>query len=415
MVPVKREYVARTPFGLYAPYFVQYRVSIEDAEAYDKCFWKGAPLDAGFAEELADLFHDEVILPVMEKKRLFFLYFFDAYSRPNMRLWEYHRQEPWDPGMTASHFLLSMMSGETDELGLSASYIKVSSMADVREWIKEEGCTFTRHGCLVSYGYLKSLPNQPHFLEENIKMASPEVLKAIRENGEYVQLTEMMCTSFLSEQLKLFSSVKHYGTGDAATLQVVWTGEHLKISWHNPLAQDGWQLLGFRELGGFSDAEFDESKNGTRFVDSRDKTGAVLDMNVPVGEPVYYTFFLKKWVKPFLGNGQHYYRRVARFSESRPEQSSVETLQRQLAEARLRADIAAAQRKGESSYQQRLSAAQQDMGMVKQAMWMLSDLDRLQEELLRQVDPQSPEAQRRRDDIIDVCNRVRDSARGLVG
>ena len=411
---VERESVAITPFGMYAPYVVKYEVRVENQEEYNHSFRNGAPLDTDFAKDLADLFHDEVIRPVMDKKALFFLYFFDAYDQPNVRLWEYHHSGPPDPESTAPHLFFSATPTAFDEHNALAPYLKLSSMADVRAWIREEAGAFVRHGCSVSYHALKSLPNEAEFLEENLKMASPEVLKAIRENSEYARIMEVMCVSFLDEQLKLFSSVKHYGAGDTATLEVVWAGEHVKIAWRNTLAQDGWRLLGFRGLGGFSDAYFDETKNGIRFVDSHDVTGAVLDMNVPVGEPVYYTFFLKRWEKPLLGDGEYHYYRVARFSESRPEQSSVETLQRQLAEARLRADIAAAQRKGESSYQQRLSAAQQDMGMVKQAMWMLSDLDRLQEELLRQVDSQSPEAQRRRDDIIDVCNRVRDSARGLV-
>lgn len=245
-------------------------------------------------------------------------------------------------------------------------------------------------------------------------MASPEVLKAIRENSEYARIMEVMCVSFLDERLKLFSSEKRYGADDTATINVVWAGEHLKIAWRNTLAQDGWKLLGFRALGGFCAAEFDEKQNGVRFVDSRDTTGAVLDKNVPMGEPVYYTFFLKRWEKPLLGKGEYHYYRIGRFSETRPDTGSVKTLQQQLEEARLKAEIAAAQRRSQSSQEQRIDSANQVIALGKRALDMLAQIKALEEDLLRQVDGTSADAERRRKDIKGMCDRMGDAARELL-
>lgn len=402
----KRHFQAKTPFGFVAPYRLTGLVEVVDsATFYDAVDRNGKSIDK-VLDRIVDIFHRDIFVPLLEEGRQFFLYDANDYGQIMLMPWRYDEHPDgsltvkpcsyyWEEGL--HHAVKSALSG------------------------------FKAFGCVMNVVNFDCLEEGIPDIEENFRMIHPQALAKIREEGLYLQLVEQICIAALSERVKLLPNVKTYGKDAFATVTTQLIGDALKISWKNAKVGEGWQLLGFRRTDGFAANEFSDSENGILVVDSAAAEGATVERALPRNRPVYYTFFLRKMEGRLFSNERYYcFERVGRFSETIPDADTVGALARQLEETRLKVQIAEAERtaadatKGPLTFdEQRRAGMESQLRLAKDALGLLRSVDEIEADALKELEstpdrfpPERAEAWR--NEVVDLCARLRENVRRLV-
>lgn len=389
----ERWYRQRTPFGFFVSYQLSGCVDVVDKKAFTDAY----PLRGGIQSAISafvDDYHDSLFCDLIEENRLFFHYDFTHYGDININFWQYTEAED---GILAVEWK-NFYSG----LNLAVERAKDR---------------FHRDGCVMDLVNLHFTLNDAVTIQENVNMLHPEVIATIRQNGSYLALVEQICVAALAERAKLFRDSKKYGHESLTTIHTQIVGNALKLSWKNAKAGESWKLLGFRKTGGFALNEVSETENGLLIMDSAQAEGETVEAKLPRNEPVYYTFFLKK--------DQRYWP-VARFSETIPDEDTVQALVKQLEETRLKAQIAEAERKaaeikqGKPSFaEERRKGIESQLQLAKDALGLLRAVDAIEADAFKELE-QAPDrftterAEAWRDEVADLCSKLRENVRRLV-
>lgn len=402
----KNLYKAHTPFGFIAPFTLSGYVQVQDEEIFRSALaqHKG---DANTVVRLVvDNFYATVFRRLLAESKLFFLYSYTEYGYILLNLWAYQQQQD---GSINIHI---------------CSYYSENGL---NEQVKKALHQFSLFGCSIDVINFDCQEGNIGCIEENMHTIPSDVLTHIRENGVYLQLVERICMTALSERAKLFSEKKQHGREQFATLQTHLMGDVLHISWKNAKAAEGWSLLGFRRTHGFSANEFSDVENGVLIVDSAAGEGSTVEAALPRNEPLYYTFFLRRLEAPLFSSNRYYvYERVARFTETLPDADTVSALERQLEETRLRAKIAEVQRsaaevgkKPLTFEEQRRSGIESQLRLAKDALGLLRAVDEIEADSLQELERvpgkfSEQRAQAWRDEVQDLCAKLRENVRRLV-
>ena len=402
-----RPYRARTPFGFIAPYELRGQVKVEDPDVFQAALDHAGGDAKSVVNRIADAFHDEVFLPLLRRSNsIFSMYDCNSYGQVILTL-----------GAT--------MRTRTDRFRCS----RVPTMQGGFECARQDVpyAHFNRFGCVVNVVNFVCFEEENTLVKENIDMIHPQALAVIRENGLYLKMIESLCIAALHERAKLIGQIKTYGRDGVCELRTHIMGTVLKISWKNAKAGEGWSLLGYRRTGGFAANEFGDGENGVLVVDSAEAEGTTVETTLPPNEPVYYTFFLRKVETPLFSNQGYYVRdRVGRFAETIPDADTVKVLEKQLEETRLKAQIADAQRKAEEAGkanptfdEQRRRGVESQLRLAKDALGLLRAVDEIEGDAIREFesapDRFTPErAEAWRDEVVDLCARLRENVRRLV-
>ncbi len=401
-----RPYRARTPFGFIAPYELRGQVKVEDPDVFQAALDHAGGDAKNVVNRIADAFHDEIFLPLFEKERQFFLYDCNSYGQVILTPWRYD---------------------ETPDGSLQVQPCSYYGKEGLNGLVNRSLPHFNRFGCVINVVNFVCFEEENALAKENIDMIHPQALAVIRENGLYLKMMESLCIAALHERAKLIGQIKTYGRDGVCELRTHIMGTVLKISWKNAKAGEGWSLLGYRRTGGFAANEFGDGENGVLVVDSAEAEGTTVETTLPPNEPVYYTFFLRKVETPLFSNQGYYVRdRVGRFAETIPDADTVKVLEKQLEETRLKAQIADAQRKAEEAGkanptfdEQRRRGVESQLRLAKDALGLLRAVDEIEGDAIREFesapDRFTPErAEAWRDEVVDLCARLRENVRRLV-
>lgn len=402
----KRRYQAQTPFGFIAPYRLTGLIEVSDQAAFQYAVNQERGDTGKIIDGIVDAFHREVFLPLLEKERQFFLYNANDYGQIILMPWRY------------------------DEHSNGSLAVKPCSYyweEGLHRPVKSALSGFKAFGCILNVVNFDCLEEGVPCIEENFRMIHPQALAKIREEGLYLQLVEQICIAALHERAKLVPESKQYGREGFGVVATQIVGSVLRISWKNFKAGEGWQLLGFRRTGGFAINEFSDTENGELVVDSAAAEGVTNEAVLPRNEPVYYTFFLRKMESRLLSNERYYcFERVGRFSETIPDADTVAALTRQLEEIRIKAQIAeeehraATATKGPLTFdEQRRAGMESQLRLAKDALGLLRSVDEIEADALKELESApnrfTPErAEAWRDEVMDLCARLRENVRRLV-
>lgn len=402
----KHQYQAQTPFGFIAPYRLTGLIEVLDQAAFQYAVNQERGDTGKIIDGIVDTFHRDVFLPLLFQERQFFLYDVNDYGQIMLMPWRYDEHSNGSLTVKPCSYYW--------EEGLHRS-VK-SALAD-----------FTVSGCILNVVNFDCLEEGVPYIEENFRMIHPQALAKIREEGLYLQLVEQICIAALYERAKLIPESKQQGREGFATITTQLVGNVLRISWKNDKAGEGWQLLGFRRTGGFATNEFSDSESGVLVVDSVVAQGVTTEAALPRNEPVYYTFFLRKTEERLFSNERYYvYERVGRFSETIPDADTVRALEKRLEETRLKAKIAEEERRAADATKQPLSFDEQrragmesQLRLAKDALGLLRAVDEIEADALQEMGsaPErfAPErAEAWRDEVMDLCARLRENVRRLV-
>jgi hypothetical protein len=146
------------------------------------------------------------------------------------------------------------------------------------------GCRF-----IVQEFELKPLSHE--LIEENYAMLSDEQKKEIKEDNHYRAYEEGLAVALLKRRLDLLQTGAHKYEANGFTIETEKAGRSLRIKWRFNANGAGHYLWGFRNTGGFSNDQWNETGNGTRVVDSY-RDGEVVEV-LQEGTTYFYNFFLK--------------------------------------------------------------------------------------------------------------------------
>ena len=268
---IKRQFAARTIGGFKVPYDLHLFCTLKNREE----FIRADMLEEAAQQNLAAAYHDEVFMPYFESSS--YLFYFDWWGGDNDSRSNDYATSP------VAQFTAG--KGEIDLKPIPAGTIR----ADI------EKIPFEKNGCEVK-AYFHNSPFTDDMIEENYAMLTDEQKKEIEADSRYGALVEAVAVAALKRRLEFFgTSSKQRHEAECFSIETERVGRRVSISWSLTSPPPGFELLGFRNMGGFHADEWDENYNGTMIVHS-DRNGETLEP-LEEGVPNFYSFFLRSKYK----------------------------------------------------------------------------------------------------------------------
>jgi hypothetical protein len=363
---IKQQFAGRTVGGFKVPYDLHLFCTLQNREE----FIDADMLDEAAQQNLAATYHDEVFMRYFEDSS--YLFYFDWWGEENDS-----RPHNYATSPIAE---LVRESGKTFLKPIPAGKIR----ADL------EKLPFQKNGCDVK-AYFHNSPFNDEMIEENYAMLTDEQKKEVEADPRYDLLVEMIAVAALKRRLEfLGTSTKQKHQAEKFSIETENVGRGVAVRW-SLNSNTSYELVGFRNSGGFHSDEWDESYNGTMIVHS-ERNGETVEL-LKEGEAAFYTFFLRSKYK--LENGSRHKCSLLRFQFVVPSKAETEAIEAVLerAEQRKLADPRG-----------NMSQALKELGL---AMEFQDSLDEMEKSLIEQIRKKNLP----KDEEEEKIEFVRDAAR----
>jgi hypothetical protein len=310
---ISKGYRARTAAGFKIHYTILATLPCVDPKA-----WEAAQMFLpGFAESVLAAWHDQILAPLM--KRSFFTLDFveaaDSQIQPTVSLW-----------------LIIEKDGATKTLYDNGSLLCAAAQE------RDLQLKWQRNGSIVKLREIQCEVTDKD-VEENSKMIDPELARQAEQDKSYWRVREAAAALAFKRQQdlehehrqlmerlehergqlveRLESQIrKQHMAGNGLAVDTYGQGTSQYISWkigaHYP---SGWEVLGFRKMGAFSNDPLSEIDNGALIIHGN-ADGSSVDQ-LEHGHTYFYTFILK--------NDRYTNKEWVRFSISMPSVAQQDT------------------------------------------------------------------------------------------
>ena len=129
-------------------------------------------------------------------------------------------------------------------------------------------------------------------IEENYVMLTDEQKRAIQATEAYIAIEETLAVAVLKRRLDFFDNNEQRHETDELVIETTKAGRGVRIKWRfKPGAPKKYELVGYRNTGGFFANQLDERNNGAMVVHSQ-KSGETVEL-LNEDTAYFYTFFLR--------------------------------------------------------------------------------------------------------------------------
>src|SRR5262249_49034522 len=129
-------------------------------------------------------------------------------------------------------------------------------------------------------------------IEKNYAMLTDEQKRAILATEEFSEREAILAVAVLKRRMDFFDKNEQRYDAEYVSIETAKAGRGVLIRWEiKPDALGRYELVGYRNTGGFSPNQWDESNNGALVVHTQ-KSGETIEL-LNEDTAYFYTFFLR--------------------------------------------------------------------------------------------------------------------------